>query len=63
VDQPTLKPTRKLAAATVAAFIVALAFLVTKNLWPAWADPVVFTAATPIIVFLVGYFIRDEANV
>ena len=62
VSQPTPNPTRKLAAATIAAAAVSISGLVVRNLWPTWYDPEVWAAMTPIVIFAVGYFVKDMPN-
>lgn len=63
IEQPNSNPTRKLTAATVAAAFWAFAGLVVRNLWPDWYDPEVWAAASPIVLFAAGWFIRDRPNV
>lgn len=62
INQPTLNPTRKLTAATVGAALVSVAGLVLRNLAPDWYDAEVMMAVTPIVVFGLGYLIRDLPN-
>lgn len=62
INQPSLNPTRKLTAATVGAAAVSVAGLIVRNLAPDWYDAEVMLAITPIVVFGLGYFIRDLPN-
>lgn len=62
VSQKSALPTRKLSAATIGAALVAVSGLVVRNLAPDWYDPDVWLALTPIVVFALGYLVRDEAN-
>lgn len=63
VSQPTLNPTRKLSAATIALALVELAWVLLVNFAPSYADPNLKAALTPVVVFLVGYVVKDDANV
>lgn len=63
VSQPTKFPTRKLSAATIALAIVELAWVLLVNFAPSYADPNLKAAITPVVVFLVGYMVKDEPNV
>lgn len=63
VNQPTLNPTRKLTAATIAAAAVSVSGLIVRNLAPEWYDAEVWAAMTPIVIFAVGYFVKDRPNV
>lgn len=63
VSQPTLNPTRKLSAATIALAAVELAWVLLVNFAPSYADPNLKAALTPVVVFLVGYLVKDDANV
>lgn len=62
VNQPTLNPTRKLSAAVVAVAAMEVFWVILNNLAPTWADPSLKAALTPVVVFLAGYFIKDEAQ-
>ena len=63
VNQPSSQPTNKLTAATLGAALVPALGLVIQNLWPSWYDPTVLMGLTPIVVYLLGYFIKDEPNI
>lgn len=63
VTQPSMNPTRKLSAATVAAALVSFSGLVVRNMWPTWYDPDVWAALLPLAVFAAGWFIKDAPNV
>lgn len=63
INQPTLNPTNKLSAATVAAAAVSVVGLVLRNLAPEWYDPDVLAAVLPVVVFATGYLIKDKPNV
>lgn len=63
VSQPTAMPTRKLSAATVALATVELLWVLLVNFAPSYADPNLKAAITPVVVFLVGYMVKDEANI
>lgn len=62
INQPSINPTRKLTAATVGAALVSVSGLVLRNLVPDWYDAEVMMAITPIVVFGLGYLIRDLPN-
>lgn len=62
VVQPTLNPTRKLSAAVVAVALMEVFWVVLTNLFPSYADPSLKAALTPVVVFVAGYFIKDEAT-
>lgn len=63
VSQPTSNPTRKLSAATIALAAVELAWVLLVNFAPSYADPNLKAAITPVVVFLVGYMVKDAPNV
>jgi len=63
VSQPTVNPTRKLSAATIALAVVELLWVLLVNIAPSYADPNLKAALTPVVVFLVGYMVKDEPNV
>ncbi|TPM38149.1 hypothetical protein [Mesorhizobium sp. B2-3-4] len=62
VTQPTIRPTNKLTAATIAAAAVSVSGVVVRNLWPSWYDAETWATLLPVAVFAVGYLVRDEAN-
>lgn len=63
VNQPSSQPTNKLTAATLAAAIMPAFGLVLHNLWPQWYDPEVVMGMTPVLVYLLGYLIKDAPNI
>lgn len=63
VNQPSANPTRKLSAATIALAVVELAWVLLINFAPSFADPNLKAAVTPLVVFLVGYMVKDAPNV
>ncbi|MHA6686339.1 hypothetical protein [Mesorhizobium sp. A556] len=63
INQPSANPTRKLSAAVIGAALIAVAGLIVKNAAPEWYDPEVFAALTPIVIFGLGYYVRDRPNV
>ena len=62
IEQPTANPTRKLTAATLASAIVSVSGLIVRNISPDWYDDAVWAAMTPIVIFAVGYFVKDLPN-
>ena len=63
VSQPTINPTNKLTAATVGSAVISVIGLSLKNLAPEWYDPDVLLSVTPIVIFALGYIVRDNPNV
>lgn len=63
INQPTINPTNKLTASVVAVAVIELARVLVHNFLPGFDDAGLWTALSPVAVFLVGYFIKDEANV
>lgn len=63
VKQTTINPTAKLNAATVAAAAVSVTGLLLRNIAPEWYDPDVMSAMLPLVVFLAGYLVKDDANI
>lgn len=63
VSQPTLNPTNKLTAATVGSAVISVGGLILKNLYPVWYDPDVLLSVSPIVIFALGYIVRDHPNV
>lgn len=63
VNQPTLNPTNKLTAATVAAMVMEISRIVTINYAPEWYSPELWGALTPVVVFVMGWLIKDQPNV
>lgn len=62
VSQPGLNPTNKLSAATVGAALVSVVGLLLKNLAPEWYDAEVLLTISPVVVFALGYVIKDRPN-
>lgn len=62
VTQPSSNPTNKLAAATIGAAVAEVLRVVVGHIWPDFADPSMWTALSPIIVFAFGWFTSDHAN-
>ncbi|MBK1625381.1 hypothetical protein [Afifella marina] len=63
VNQPTLLPTNKLTAATFAASLANLAQLLVARHFPEFADPEIWAPLAPALALIVGYFVKDRANV
>lgn len=63
VSQPSLNPTNKLSAATIAAAVVALAQAIVVKNWPEFSDPQIWAAAYPLSVLVAGWFTPDKPNV
>jgi hypothetical protein len=62
ITQPTMRPTNKLTAATIAAAAVSISGVFVRNLWPSWYDPQAWATLLPIAVFAVGYLVKDAPN-
>lgn len=63
VNQPSLNPTNKLTAATIAAAVVSVSGLLVRNLAPEWYDAEVWAALLPIVIFAAGWVVKDKPNV
>jgi len=63
INQPTINPTNKLSASVIAIAIIEIARVITHNFFPAFDDAGLWTALSPVVVFAIGYFVKDEANV
>lgn len=63
VKQPSANPTNKLTAATLAAALVSVSGLIVRNVAPGWYDADVWLTMTPIVVFALGYIVKDKPNV
>lgn len=61
-NQPSLRPTNKLSAAVLVTFILEFTRVVISANWPAYSDPTLWAALTPMLAFGVSYFIKDELN-
>lgn len=63
IVQPSVNPTNKLSAATIAVALVELSRFLVQHFAPGFYDAALWSALTPVVVFVVGYFVKDEANV
>lgn len=63
INQPTVNPTNKLTASVTAVAVIEILRILTQNFWPGFNDAGLWTALTPIAVFAIGYFIKDNATV
>lgn len=62
VAQQSANPTRKLTAATVGAALISGTGLVLKNVAPEWYDPQFLLDMSPIVIFGLGWFVKDRPN-
>lgn len=62
VNQPTLNPTNKLTAAVVATAFMELLRVVMTHALPDYYDDGLWSAMLPIVVFAVGWFVKDHPN-
>ncbi|MBZ9897997.1 MULTISPECIES: hypothetical protein [unclassified Mesorhizobium] len=60
--QPTIRPTNKLTAATIAAAAVSISGVFVRNVWPSWYDAETWATLLPLAVFAVGYLVKDAPN-
>jgi hypothetical protein len=63
VNQPSVNPTNKLSAAVVGAAVVEVARALLNHFAPDFAQPELWTALTPVIIFFCGWFVPDAPNV
>lgn len=63
VSQPSRQPTNKVSAATITTALVAVSGLALKNLAPQWYDPEVMLSMTPVLLFVVAWFVPDAPNI
>jgi glyoxylate utilization-related uncharacterized protein len=63
VNQPSANPTNKLTAATIGAATLSVSGLIVRNLFPEWYDQDVWLSMAPVVVFALGWFIKDKPNV
>lgn len=63
VNQPSINPTRKLTAAVIATAGIEVTRIVAEQVFPGVFDGAFYAAISPIVVFGVGYFVKDEPNV
>ncbi|OBQ74524.1 hypothetical protein [Mesorhizobium erdmanii] len=62
ITQPTIRPTNKLTAATIAAAAMSVSGVFVRNVWPSWYDAEAWATLLPIAVFAFGYLVKDEPN-
>lgn len=62
VPQPNMNPTRKLSAAVIATAGMELTRFLVQHFAPSFYDAALWAALTPIVVFAVGYFVKDTDN-
>lgn len=63
VNQPSLNPTNKLTAATIAAAVMSVSGLIVRNLASEWYDAEVWAALLPLVIFAAGWVVKDKPNV
>lgn len=63
VNQPSRNPTNKLTAAVVGSAVVEVLRALANHFFPDFAQPELWTALAPVIVFGCGWFISDAPNV
>lgn len=63
IVQPSNNPTNKLTAAVAAMAFVSVARVAVRNLAPEWYDEGMFDALSPVLVLVLGWFIKDAPNV
>lgn len=62
VTQPSVKPTNKLTAAVVASAVTETARVVLDIFYPNTFDGPFWVAISPLVLFGVAWFIKDEDN-
>ncbi|MFA5899572.1 MAG: hypothetical protein WC829_10710 [Hyphomicrobium sp.] len=63
VTQASINPTNKLTAATLSVALLNVVRVIIEGVWPNTTDQAMWIALDPVAVFLVGWFIKDEANI
>jgi hypothetical protein len=63
VNQPSVNPTNKLTAATIAGAGMSLLGLVLRNIAPEWYDQDVLLALLPLVIFATGWVFKDNPNI
>ncbi len=63
VTQASVNPTRKLSASTITSALMGVSGLIVMNLWPSWFSATVWLAMTPLVQYVVGFVVADDANV
>lgn len=63
VTQPSANPTRKLSAAVVGSAVVEVCRALLTHFAPDFAQPELWTALSPVVIFMCGWFISDAPNV
>jgi hypothetical protein len=63
VSQPSINPTRKLSAAVIATAVLELLRVGLGHFLPGTFDPAFWAAMSPVFIFAVGWFVKDEPNV
>ena len=63
VNQPTINPTRKLTSAVIATAALEITRVLAGHFLPGVFDPAFWLAVSPLVVFGVGYLVKDEPNV
>lgn len=63
INQPSANPTNKLTAVTVSGVVVSALSLIIKNMLPDWYDPELMLNLSPVVLLIVGWFIKDNPNI
>lgn len=63
VNQGSINPTRKLSAAVIATAVLELLRVALGHFLPGTFDPAFWAAMSPVFIFGVGWFVKDEPNV
>lgn len=63
IQSSPVNPSNKLGAATITIAIIELARFLAQHFAPSLYDPALWSAFTPIVMFAVGYYVKDEASV
>lgn len=63
ISQPTPNPTNKLTASVVAVAVIEILRVLFGYFFPGLNAEALWPALAPLAVGLIGYFIKDDANV
>ena len=63
INQPSANPTNKLSAAVIGAAVTEVSRALLGHFMPEFSEPALWTALSPIIVFLCGWFVPDAPNI
>lgn len=62
INQPSANPTNKLTAAVIGVAVIEVTRVLVANFAPGFDDQGMWTALSPVVVFLCGWFVPDAPN-